>query len=43
MGRLYFETIEGFQQSLAQHGPELIADIPNFTNVELVLQVSENT
>src|SRR5689334_14679520 len=42
MGRLYFDTLEQFQQSLMQHGPELLADIPNFTNVEIVLQVSES-
>jgi uncharacterized protein (TIGR02118 family) len=43
MGRLYFETLVGFEQGLAQHGPKLLADIPNYTNAEPVLQVSETS
>ena len=43
IGRLYFETLAGFEQGLAKHGPELLADVPNYTNAELVLQVSETT
>ena len=41
IGRLYFETVAGFEQGLAKHGPELMADIPNYTDAEVVLQVSE--
>ena len=43
IGRLYFDTLEGFQQGLAEHGPELLADVPNYTDAELVLQVSETS
>ena len=43
IGRLYFETVAGFEQGLAKHGPELMADIPNYTDAEVVLQVSETT
>jgi uncharacterized protein (TIGR02118 family) len=41
IGRLYFENLAGFEQGLAKHGPEIMADIPNYTNAEVVLQVSE--
>jgi uncharacterized protein (TIGR02118 family) len=43
IGRLYFETVAGFERGLAKHGPELMADIPNYTDAEIVLQVSETT
>ena len=43
IGRCYFETLEGFQSGFADHGAELAADIPNYTNAEVVLQVSETT
>ena len=41
MGHLYFETVEAFQAAFAQHGAELVADIPNYTNVQPVIQISE--
>jgi uncharacterized protein (TIGR02118 family) len=41
IGRLYFETLGGWELGLAQHGPELLADVPNYTNADLILQVSE--
>jgi len=43
IGRCYFETIAGFEQGFAKHGAELAADIPNYTDAEAVLQVSETT
>jgi uncharacterized protein (TIGR02118 family) len=42
IGRLYFENMAGFEQGLAKHGPELMADIPNYTDAEFALQVSES-
>jgi uncharacterized protein (TIGR02118 family) len=41
IGRCYFNTLGGFQQGFTEHGAELAADIPNYTNAEAVLQVSE--
>jgi uncharacterized protein (TIGR02118 family) len=41
IGRLYFNTLEEFQESLAKHGAELLADIPNYTDAKAELQVSE--
>ncbi|MFN0120076.1 MAG: EthD family reductase [Blastocatellia bacterium] len=40
VGYLIFETLEGFQQGLAAHGPEILGDIPNYTNIEPILQIS---
>ncbi len=40
-GRLYFNSIEEFQQAMAAHGAELIADIPNFTDIQPQFQISE--
>ena len=39
---LNFETIEQIQAALAKHGPELIGDIPNFTNVQPLMQISSS-
>jgi uncharacterized protein (TIGR02118 family) len=39
-GHLYFETVEEFEAGLEAHGEEILGDIPNFTNLEPVLQVS---
>jgi uncharacterized protein (TIGR02118 family) len=38
---LYFESLDAFQAAFAAHGEEVLADIPNYTNVTPVLQVSE--
>ncbi len=35
-----FNSVEELQNALAVHGPELIGDIPNFTDVQPVMQVS---
>jgi uncharacterized protein (TIGR02118 family) len=41
MGHLLFETSGAFQSAMAAHGAEFMADIPNFTNIEPTIQVSE--
>ena len=41
MGHLSFDSVEAFQTVFAQHGQALLADIPNFTNVQPVIQVSD--
>jgi uncharacterized protein (TIGR02118 family) len=43
IGRLYFNTIEEFQKAIAVHGPEILADVPNYTDIELQIQVSQMT
>src|ERR1700683_458143 len=42
-GRLYFNQLEDFQKSFAAHGPEIIGDIPNYTDIEPQIQVSQMT
>lgn len=41
IGRLNFSSVEELQNALAVHGPELIGDIPNFTDVQPFMQVSQ--
>jgi uncharacterized protein (TIGR02118 family) len=43
MGRLYFTTLEGFQEGMRTHGAEIRADIANYTDITPNLQVSQNT
>lgn len=35
------ESIEGFQAAMQKHGAEILGDIPNYTDLTPVLQVSE--
>ena len=39
--RLNFESVEALQNAIGIHGAELIADIPKFTDVEPVMQISQ--
>jgi uncharacterized protein (TIGR02118 family) len=39
IGYLLFDKMEDLQQGLATHGAEIMADIPNFTNVQPQIQV----
>jgi uncharacterized protein (TIGR02118 family) len=38
---LSFTSLEAFQQAAAEHGPEIFADIPNFTSAQPVIQINE--
>jgi hypothetical protein len=38
---MLFETLEAFQAGFAQVGAELVADIPNYTNIEPIIQISD--
>ena len=40
IGYMLFEHIDHLQQGMAAHGAEIMGDIPNFTNVQPVTQVS---
>lgn len=42
IGNLNFGTIDELQNALGTHGPELIGDIPNFTNTEPIMQISQS-
>jgi uncharacterized protein (TIGR02118 family) len=41
MGHLYFESVEEFQAAFAPHAAEILADIPNYTNIQPVPRISE--
>jgi uncharacterized protein (TIGR02118 family) len=41
MGHLYFDSIEAFQAAFAPHAAAIMADIPNYTDIVPMLQISE--
>ena len=41
MGNMYFESIEAYQNSLGPHAEKIMGDIPNFTNIEPIIQISK--
>jgi uncharacterized protein (TIGR02118 family) len=41
MGNLYFESMESFQNSFGPNAAEIMGDVPNFTNIEPQVQISE--
>lgn len=41
MGHLSFESLEAFQTAFAPHAQKLLADIPNYTNSQPTIQISE--
>jgi uncharacterized protein (TIGR02118 family) len=38
---MYFDTLQSFQQSFGPNVNALMADLPNFTDIEPVAQISE--
>lgn len=38
---LYFNSVEAFRKAIATHGTELMGDIPNYTDIQAQMQVSE--
>jgi uncharacterized protein (TIGR02118 family) len=41
IGHVYFSSLPEFQKAAAAHGPELFADVPNFTNIAPQVQIGE--
>ena len=41
MGNMYFDTVEDFGKSFGPNADEIMGDLPNFTNIEPVVQISE--
>jgi uncharacterized protein (TIGR02118 family) len=41
LGHLYFDSVDAFQAAFAPHAKAILADIPNYTNVQPIIQVSE--
>jgi uncharacterized protein (TIGR02118 family) len=41
MGHLFFESIQSFQAAFGPHAAEITGDIPNYTNTQPAIQISE--
>lgn len=41
MGHLYFDSADAFQAAFGPHAPEILGDIPNYTNTQPTIQISE--
>jgi uncharacterized protein (TIGR02118 family) len=41
MGHMYFDSVEAFQTAFGPHAGAIMGDIPNFTNTQPTVQVSE--
>jgi uncharacterized protein (TIGR02118 family) len=41
IGHLYFESVPEFQAAFGPHSKEIMGDIPNYTNLQPIIQVSE--
>ena len=41
MGHLYFDSVEAFQTAFAPHAQAFMADIPNYTDLQPTIQISE--
>ena len=41
IGSLYVKDLEGFQKALADHGAEIMGDIPNYTNTQPAIEIDE--
>lgn len=41
LGHLMFESVADFQSSFGAHAEEIVADVPNYTNSQPIIQISE--
>ena len=41
MGHLFFDSAAALQDAFAPHAQSIMADIPNYTNIQPVIQISE--
>lgn len=41
MGHIYCDSAEAFQAAFAPHAQEIMGDIPNYTDIEPIIQISE--
>jgi uncharacterized protein (TIGR02118 family) len=41
MGHLLFDSVEAFQSSFGPHAEAIMADIPNYTDTQPTIQISE--
>ncbi len=41
VGYLYFENLEAYQTAFGPNAEKIVGDIPNYTNIQPILQISE--
>ncbi|MBC8239967.1 MAG: EthD family reductase [Alphaproteobacteria bacterium] len=41
MGHLYFDSVESFQTAFGPHAEAIMADVPNYTDIQPNIQISE--
>ena len=41
MGHMQFDSVAAFQTSFGPHAQQIVGDIPNYTNTQPIIQVSE--
>ncbi len=41
MGHLFFDSIEAFEAAFLPQAAKIMADVPNYTSIEPILQISE--
>ena len=41
MGHLYFDSLEAFHAAFGPHANAIMADIPNYTDIQPAVQISE--
>ena len=41
MFHLYFDSVEAFQTAFGPHAQAIMGDIPNYTNIQPTIQISE--
>jgi len=41
MGHLVFDSVEAFQQAWGPHAEAIVGDVPNYTNTQPTIQVSQ--
>jgi len=41
LGHLFFESVDAFQAAFAEHSGAIVADIPNYTNTQPAIQISQ--
>lgn len=41
LGHLRFESVEAYEASFGPHAHEIVGDIPNYTNTQPIIQVSQ--
>lgn len=43
IGHLLFDSVEAFTSAFPPHAPEILADVPNYTNVQPIIQINQIT